>query len=690
MEEHITKQGKLAEVIKSIKSEIKKVKNSSSLAKLLLTEMCHESLITYKTRKKHSIFKNIFEQSNALPELELIMLTKDFLNISTDFGRSEILNLEDFDLEHLSKIVNNEAKIQILWSFVEIWSLKSHNYEQLKPRIVQESPSLKILLHAKENKFEELKVEFELLATHNFQDQCLAIARVASRNLNTDILEFLIFNEKLAEELKLKVVVLVCKAGLHQVLQIVFEKMAKHIRDIKIMMIEVFNAIMLRKTCKRIKSFKEVFLPEVNHYLCFEIIFQHKREIAFEFMRQALDADYEDIVLLFFKNGYYIGRKDGQNNSFLTICKNKELLVKILDNQVSMAQENGRCLKIDYRFLFDSLVNRILEFDQVSVEANSKIENDKKCFANFTEFLWKILNVINLSFFWSLMVLYSWTTTNFYTLCLVYIILRTFVKLTIHINKCSLRTKPRKSSLFSVKSFYSFMDYSFDSLLIVLVSLISGIFYEINANILGVAYPILLVLTGVEAILLLEPFSKDVNMESVDINPLQMIAHSKYFKSAINHPVLATYIEIMDQEFQMYYVCNCWIFVISSFTLVGWIIYPSRYFMFPYYLCPLYIAIRESIQLFLFGKIYFSSVVNWIEFGLILSGFVGYWNANNEDKTVFNVATATMIIAVVVELLILLSKIFKDILDIVTMFTKVILMYFKLILMFGFVLIGSV
>ena len=688
MEDNFAKRKEFFEIFKSIKSEFKKTMNSSRLIDLLLLEKSLEALNSYNFRKNHSIFKDIFEKINDVNFLTALVLTKDLLNIFTDFGRSEIVNLEDFDIDFLFKISDIEAKNQMLWTFVEIWAVnKAKDYETLKEQILLQCPSLKVLLLAKENKFNEFVVEFEVLSGDYFSDRCLAIAEVASKNLNQDILAYLIFHENLSQDLKLRIVVLVCKSGLHEILQNFFASMGSKC-DVKEMMIEVFKAIMMRKTCRK-RSFKEVFLPEVNHYLCFHIIFKHKREIAFEFMKQALDADYEDIVLLFIKNGYYIGRKDKENNSFLNTCKNKNLLVKILNSCVSLEQNNGRYLKIDYRFLFDSLENRKVGLDQISVEANSEKENFRKCSClNVTEFLWKFLNFLNLTFFYLLMFLYSWTTTNFYILCLAYITLRTFVKLAIHVNTWRLRTRPRKSSFISVKSFYNFMDYSFDLLLIVLVALVSGIFYEVDKSVLGVAYPILLVLTGVEAILLLEPLSKEDKVDDENSKPLQMIAHSKYFKSTINHPVLATYIEIMDQEFQMYYICNCWIFVISSLVLVSWIVYPFSENLFPYYSCPLYIGIRESIQMFLFGRKYFSSVVNWIEFGLILSGFVGYWNESDEDRTIFNVATAIMIIAAVVELLILLSKICKDILDIVTMFTKVILMYLKLILMFGFVLVG--
>ena len=635
-------------------------------------------LIIFKNQNGHSIFKVIFESTNATNAKEMIQLIKNLIKIVTDCGYNTIKNLQEYDIDQLLLIKNHETKLKILWKFIQYWEVISLKDNQVLLVKFMKIPELKVLIYAKENRTVDFKTEFDgliLKLKGKYEEKiinykCKAIARIASENLNQDILDYLISNQNLDLQLRLLVVLQVCRAGLNKTLK-KFCKMEKSsdVDDnmaLKIMH-EIIRAIMMQKD-KR--NYKNILNPIVDHEQCFNIFFNYKKDIAVKFVKQATEAEYDDVILLIFKSGHYIGTKDG--SYFLTDCITEDSFRKILDNCVTLDKydQTLKCLKIDYRFLYPA--NEFANFNSIG----------KKLL--MTTFL-LTTGIINHFVLWTLLFLYhnredTYNWMNEWNAWVGFFIYPTVMLVTVMFY------------IVDKSSDYMKRESLFDVVVIACSTILPFALYSEHQDIIDVFCPIVLILSLNEFVLtlmlLVDPKVRQAKFE----NAVQLIYENKNLSNAIDHPVMETYIVVMNRAFRSYNRWNFGVFVISLILmLVGvWTSYYVHHWssVFLFSLCPIIVTIREFLQLLLFGKSYFKSVVNVIEFSMIISGFLGILYIDRENRSIFHVATAIFIICSVLELIFLWSKLWKYILITMSMFVKVTVMYAKLIFIFGSLLVG--
>ena len=681
----------------------------SSLVGLMLHEQGEEVLQMYKNQNGSSIFKLICDCTDNSNASEMIELYESLLKIATDFGSSEIVNLHDFNVDELLKLKNSETKSEMLWCLVRYWKVNgSNNHEELKTKLMA-FPNVKALIFAKQDRFKEFEVAFNELIlgllvkskkelnNKKLLKMCITIAIISTINFNLEFINYLIFNKDINYCLRLPIVMIACQAGFYETIKMFFDQEFENITEnfVKRMMISVMNGIVLRKESK---SFLEIFNPVVNYDMCFDIIYSRKKDMADKFLSLALEVKYEEIILLILKTGYFIGRKGYAKALFLTERINEELFRKILDNCVTLEQHNKKknlkVLKVDFRIFFNDKkrgnVDKVKPpeaqnlLQEVTVtELSPQVENpaiNQNRHTNEPALKWLKPDVINwtlLIFYWFLVIAYLLNGSDVWailTLILPFcILLRTIYY------------------VFKDERNYLRLESIFD-----LFSITCGILYGMaiimeNKDLFNITFPTLIILSLVEVLLLIEAKVKIESEDECLRNPLQLIADSEKVKNAIDHPVLITYLEIMDKKFARYNKYNFYIFVIFWAMLLISIEISLYFNYFAFYLyvpCISFVGVRESIQLILFGKLYFRSVVNWIEFSIVLSGIVGFCDGFREDKTIFHVSTAILIIITVLELILLWSKIWKYILITMSMFLRVTIMYGKLITIFSLVLIG--
>ena len=876
---------------------LRKKSNYSSFMGLMVHEQGEEVFQKYKAQNKSSIFKLIYDSTEYSNASQSIEVYESFLKMATDLGSNEIVDLNEYNVNDLLKIKNSETKSEMLWCLVQYWKGKgSNSYEELKTKFMA-FPKVKALIFVKEDQFGEFKITFNELISRLYVKKknplnnekifkfCTAIARISAQKFNQEFLQILIFNEKLDMQLKLKIAITACQAGFHEILKKFFdlesEKITEH--NAKQMMIAVMNGILFRKESK---SFREIFNRIVNHDLCFDIIYTQKKEMACKFMKMALEFQYDEIMLLILKNGYYIGRKEYADTKFLTDCISEELFRKILDNCVTLERHNQKknmkLFKVDFRIFFDDktpgtqnqleqvivtesstqvespetlgiriqlqqgiitepstqvehpetpktgnqLQQEIVTEPSTQVESPETLETGNQLQQEIvTESSTLLPNSTNnqnesvnesasktdvelkwmlLILYWILMCVYCLTGSDIFEIisillslflpsyvafkmikqhllmdekeginfenildcCLVAcsflcgtliilkfndffniilpILLLLFVYKLHHQfdKKVFKETKLKKwqAILVFLSVNAPFIVYwilvivylfngSNDCLKLTLIfpyfilsrticyllkngrsylrlentfdlfPIICGVIYGMaiimeNNDLFNITYPTLSILSLVELLLQIGSKIKIKSKDECLRNPLQLIADSEKLKKAIDHPVLITYIEIMNNKFAKYNQYNFVIFVISWTMLllsIGMSLLFNSFKLLQYCLyapCIIFVGVRESIQIILFGKLYFRSVVNWIEFSIVLSGVVGFCNSFREDKTIFHVSRAILMILTVLELILLWSKIWKYILITMCMFLRVTKLYGQLILIFGFVLIG--
>lgn len=707
-------QAELKFVMNSIRRKIKfQLSNNqkySSLVGLMLHEKGQKALQVYKDQNQNSIFKMVCNNTDGSNAHEMLKLYENLLNMATGFGSTEIENLEDFNVSDIFEIHDGQdikIKHKMMWSLVQFWKVNSsENYEEIKEKIVK-YPNLKALILAKENRTEEFKNEFEKIISESFinnienpiksvemQEKCLTIAQVSAKNFNLDILENLISYKNLDLELRLKIVLIACKFGFHETLRTFCKN--ENSKDIpekyaKKMMYAIMIGVKMRQ---QNKSFRNVFNAIVNHDFCFDILYNNKLEMSLQFMKQALNINYDGVILLVLKNGYYIGRRNNKKTKFLTDCVEETLFRKILDNCVTLErykqEDNLKCLKIDYRFLCDDLnkdeqvvtssESHGEEGTELSLLGNEMIEKKSNTieFVKNKDISWfTILSLLSVIAFWISLFFFQKSQIFAYTSLIFpcFVVCRTIYKL----------KKERKS--------YIQIENSLDLMLIACgVQFVNFIFNFFNNDFFNASLTIFIGLSVVEFLVQIESTVRQKEIDNgLTRNPLELILKSKNVNKCIDHPVLITYIEIMDKKFAKYNRWNFAVFVVSwvmLLTCIGIYLYFEYFAFYLYIPCPIFVSVREGIQLMLYGKRHFSSVVNWIELGLIFSGLVGASHNISDDKTIFHVSTAMLIIFSVLELILLWSKLWKYILITMSMFLRVTMIYAKLIFIFSFVLIG--
>lgn len=379
--------------------------DKNGYVQLMIKELGLRAMEQYNLCHSLTIFKVIFNNINKQNAYQTIEIIKELLEVLTNFGEKEIEDQKTFEIDHLLSLDNkiaDDIKVHILKNFVPYWKVEnSDNYQDFRRKMFK-WPELKMLIIAKENNVQEFKSCFANYLSNTQQsfvktvknksvkkemvngvsrkiqentkqkkfdqvayriklsNDCLLIANFCYKNRNEDILKAIIMEHEIDHVVVLKIIVFLCKVGFHESLEIylkIVDCSTLSVRNVKEIMFAIFDRMMERRNHK---SFQEIYYEKINHNLCFQLIVNQKgiKKFCFIFMKYALLNGYDEIVLQFFKNGYYIDSQNSEGESFLTICKNPDLLRKILDNSVTIHHPkntiNKTCLKIDYRFLVQS------------------------------------------------------------------------------------------------------------------------------------------------------------------------------------------------------------------------------------------------------------------------------------------------------------------------------------------------
>lgn len=713
----------------------------SSFTRLLMKEFAQCLIANYKEENGHTIFGLVFEMIHQSNAKHLIRFISELLQILNNFNPNQIVDLVDYDLPKLfkkAKTLPVDLENQILKLFIPHMKVEgADSYSDFR-EIFMVWPELQIFILAKENRTQEFQESFEIYLNElkenfakpikedneikeetaekeldgtGFQkllDDCKALAKIAQKNVNEEILRFLALHSQIDLQIRLNMIIYVCKSGFHKTLKIFLESEESKMLSnnvAKTMMFAVFEAIM---TCRQEKTFKEVYYNNVNHNSCFNHIFKNKefRKNGFIFMKQALLNRYDEIVKKFFQNGYYIARKNDKDESFLSICENPDLFEQILDGCVTLKYSDNtlkkKCIKIDYRFMEDSMKKKTQtdqkSYHMINEEKEPAIKSDEKERAqlsddNFLEPIkkacqdkfsfWYMLcwSLLVLSVIWShFLTRLSSENVNYlilpYLLCPFYVVLRNFYQMTQ--GWCYFKSKCNAKDI-----------------LIVISGLLAAICLENDKSIHDCALIALLMSSTSELLLIISKIRGSMHQYGQEAKPLELIAQNDNFKKSVKHPVLANYIDLMYRKFETMNRFNFWCFTLlwilmlisvvfsESLDTIGvWIKYVF------YILCPVYICFRETFQIFWYGDIYFKAIVNWMEFFLAMCGFIGIQNYLSDNRLLFYKITAILIMLTVIEILLLLAKLRQSVFLRMSMFKNVAIMYGKFIRMFAFILIG--
>lgn len=177
---------------------------------------------------------------------------------------------------------------------------------------------------------------------------------------------------------------------------------------------------------------------------------------------------------------------------------------------------------------------------------------------------------------------------------------------------------------------------------------------------------------------------------------LQLIQHNKQFTPLINHPALSTYIEIKYKKFQALHSLNFSIFfILLLLQMASVLLYISynhqwRYALsLAYSICPIYVLIRECIQIKSFyGLNYIRSNENWVEILLVFFGSLGILAMFTDEEVALKGVTGFFMIFAITELLFLLAKISTQTRVTMKMFSAVANIYLKLSLLILIVVCG--